>query len=69
MYYWYAVQLYCTHIFHSQQSDDKTGERFIEMLTGKEVIPVSHFHLLNTELDILGVSNKLVDVYRISKKF
>ena len=69
MYYWYTLQLYCTHIFHSQQSDDKTGERFIEMLTEKEVINVSHFHLLNTELDTLGVSNKLEDVCRIRKKF
>ena len=62
---------YTVHIiiFYSQQSDDKTGERFIEMPTGKEVITVSHFHLLNTELDTLGVSNKLVDVCRIRKTF
>ena len=67
MYYSYALRLYCTHIFHSQQSDDKIGESFIEMPTGKEVITVNHFHLLNTALDTLGVSNKLIDVYRISK--
>ena len=39
------------------------------MPTGKEVITVSHFHLLNTELDTLGVSNKLVDVCHIRRKF
>ena len=39
------------------------------MPTGKEVIAVSHFHLLNTELDTLGVSNKLVDMYYIRKNF
>ena len=62
---------YTVHIiiFYSQQSDDKTRERFTEMPTGKEVIAVSHFHLLNTELDTLGVSNKLEDVCRIRKKF
>ena len=62
---------YTVHIiiFYSQQSDDKTGERFIEMPTGKEVIAVSHFHLLNTELDTLGVSNKLEGVCHIRKKF
>ena len=62
----YTVLIY---VFHSQQSDDKTGERFIEIPTGKEVITVSHFHLLNTELDTLGVRNKLVDTYCIRKKF
>ena len=57
------------YTFHSQQSDDKTGKKFIEMLTGKEMIAVSHFHLLNTELDTLGVSNKLVGVCCTHNKF
>ena len=29
----------------------------------QEMIAVNHFQLLNTELDTLGVSNKLVDKY------